>query len=81
MVAQIGFGVAVMLLMLGGLVTVTATVPVAEHEPKVDVKPYVPVLAALSAGMLGFCALEVKPFGPVHEKRVPTSVVPVRFKV
>ena len=46
-----------------------ATVRVAGelvHDPEVTVKVYVPAFEAEALGMLGFCWVLVKPFGPVQ---------------
>ena len=52
----------------GVLLTVTATVPIAEVHPfVVTVRLYVPDIATVALVMLGFCTEETKLFGPVHE--------------
>jgi hypothetical protein len=52
----------------GAEVTTTEVVPAAEVQvPTAIVTEYVPPLIAAAAGIVGFCRLEVKPFGPVQE--------------
>jgi hypothetical protein len=41
----------------------------------------VPVIAVLALGLVGFCAEEVKPPGPVHAYVAPATVEAVKFKV
>src|SRR5947208_3490633 len=52
----------------GMVLTTTSVVPAAEGQPlTVTVTEYVPALAIVALGIVGFCSEEVKPFGPVHE--------------
>jgi hypothetical protein len=41
----------------------------------------VPVSAVVTPAIDGFCAADVKPFGPVHEYVAPATAVVVRFNV
>src|SRR5436305_1756618 len=51
----------------GVAVTATLVVPAAELQPPaVTVTEYVPASAAVAFARVGFCSVEVKPFGPVH---------------
>jgi hypothetical protein len=62
--------------------TVTAIVPAAlVHPATVAVTEYVPLAAIVAAGMEGFCKVEVKPFGPVHEYDAPTILEAERLSV
>ena len=55
--------------------TTTATVPAAEVQPPtVTVTLYVPAMASVAPGRVGFCADEVYPPGPVHEYVAPEIV-------
>ena len=75
--AQIAAGVAVNDVIAGIGLTVTATVALAEVQPlAVAVNVYVPEFADVVLGICGFCTVLVKPFGPLHEKVVPRSLVP-----
>lgn len=48
--------------------TVTVVVPGSETHPfTVTVTEYVPASAEVALAIVGFCRLEVKLFGPVHE--------------
>ena len=48
--------------------TVTVVVPAVELQPlTVAVTEYVPAIAVVALAIVGFCRLEVKLFGPVHE--------------
>jgi hypothetical protein len=48
--------------------TVTVVVPADEVQPlTVAVTEYVPDIAVVAFAIVGFCRLEVKLFGPVHE--------------
>ena len=49
------------------MVTVTTTEEVIVPQAVVTVTVYVPAPKAVMPVMLGFCELEVKPLGPVHE--------------
>src|SRR5436305_229028 len=47
--------------------TTTLVVPAAEVQPlTVTVRLYVPASAVVALARVGFCAAEVKPFGPVQ---------------
>jgi hypothetical protein len=78
---QVGFGVAVVLLIVGLLFTTTTVLLGALVQPAaVAVNTYVPSIAKVAvAETLGFWLLLAKPLGPVQLKVVPLSVVPVRF--
>jgi hypothetical protein len=53
---------------LGIGLTVTVVVPAVEVQPlTVAVTEYVPDIAVVAFAIVGFCRLEVKLFGPVHE--------------
>ena len=59
----------------------TSAVVVADSDvqpPTVTVTLYVPLAAVVALVMLGFCRLEMKPFGPVQEYVAPPTVVAVR---
>jgi hypothetical protein len=59
----------------GVALTTTFVVPAAEVQPlTVMVTEYVPASAVVAAARVGFCADEVKPFGPVHEYVAPETV-------
>ncbi len=59
----------------GLALTVTDVVPASEVQPlTVAVTEYVPAFAVVAFEMVGFCRLEVKAFGPVHEYVAPTMV-------
>ena len=77
--AQTGLGVAVAVGAEGSALTVTVTTPgMLEHVVTVLVTTteYVPALAADTLVMDGFCWVEVKLFGPVHEYvKVPLLAV------
>jgi hypothetical protein len=61
---------------------VTEVVPAVPVHPKiVAVTEYVPDAAVVAAPMLGFCEVEVKLFGPVHEYEAPEIVLAVSDKV
>jgi hypothetical protein len=48
--------------------TTTFVVPAPEvHPPTVTVTEYVPASAVVALERVGFCAEDLKPFGPVHE--------------
>src|SRR5213594_2132854 len=60
---------------LGIVLTVTGVVPAVEVQPlTVAVTEYVPDIAAVEFAIVGFCRLDVKPFGPVHEYVAPLIV-------
>ena len=47
--------------------TITFAVPAAlVHPPEVTVTLYVPAMAAVAAGRVGFCTADVKDAGPLH---------------
>ena len=72
-------GVAVALVIVGFGLTVADVVPTGEVQlPKVDVKEYTPLAAVVAVGMLGFCRVLEKPFGPVQANVAPLDV-PVKF--
>ena len=59
----------------GVALTATLVVPAAEVQPlTVTVTEYVPASAIVALARVGFCAEEVKPFGPVHEYVAPETV-------
>jgi len=59
----------------GIALTTTFVVPAAEVQPfTVMVTEYVPASAVVALERVGFCADEVKPFGPVHEYVAPETV-------
>src|SRR5215212_7774643 len=59
----------------GVALTTTFVVPAAEVQPlTVMVTEYVPASAVVALLRVGFCADEVKPFGPVHEYVAPATV-------
>ena len=58
----------------GVALTTTLVVPAAEVQPlTVMVTEYVPASAVVAFARVGFCAAEVKPFGPVHEYVAPLT--------
>jgi hypothetical protein len=60
---------------LGIGLTVTVVVPAFEVQPlAVAVTEYVPDMAVVELEIVGFCSVEVKPFGPVQEYVAPTTV-------
>jgi hypothetical protein len=67
---------------LGMLLTTTAVVPAGPVQPfTVTVTEKVPVEAFVTDGILGFCADDVKPDGPVQLYVAPATAGAVRFKV
>jgi hypothetical protein len=53
---------------VGVVLTVTLVVAVEVHPPTaVPVTLYIPAFTALTLLIIGFCKVEVKPFGPVHK--------------
>jgi len=55
---------------------ITDVVAVAEHPNKlVTVTVYTPAAAVVTLLMLGFCKVEVNPFGPVQEKDAADELV------
>jgi hypothetical protein len=66
----------------GVALTTTAVVPAAEVHPfVVTVTLYVPVAAIVTEPMEGFCADELKLFGPVHEYVAPATAGVERLSV
>src|SRR3954449_369479 len=60
----------------GMALTTTFVVPAAEVQPfTVIVTEYVPGSAVVAFGRVGFCCVEVKPFGPVHAYVAPVTGV------
>ena len=60
----------------GLALTVTLVVPAEELQLLImAVTEYVPDIAAVELAMVGFCEVEVNPFGPVHEYVAPATVV------
>ena len=58
----------------GAGLTMTLVVPAAEVHPlTVIVTEYVPASAVAALACVGFCADEVKPFGPVHAYVAPET--------
>ena len=52
----------------GAALSETTTLPGAEVQPfTVAVTVYVPAFADVTFAIVGFCKLDVNPFGPVHE--------------
>ena len=65
----------------GKVFTTTTVVPATLAQPElVAVTLYVPDAATVGFAMLGFCNVDVKPFGPVHEYVAPATVLELRFK-
>lgn len=62
---------------------VTLVVPGAlgGHPPTTALTEYVPLAAVVTLVMLGFCKVEVNPFGPDHEYAAPETVVAFRLSV
>ena len=61
--------------MAGIGLTTTFVEPAADVQPlTVTVTEYVPASAVVAFARVGFCADEVKPFGPVHEYVAPATV-------
>ena len=59
----------------GVALTTTDVVPAAEVQPlTVTVTEYVPASAVAAFERVGFCAEEVKPFGPLHAYVAPLTV-------
>lgn len=62
--------------------TVTTVVPnTLVHPPTLAVTEYVPLAATVAPAIDGFCELDEKLFGPVHEYVAPATGVAVRFNV
>ena len=54
--------------------TTTVVVPAAlVHPATVTVTEYVPAIASVAPGRVGFCSAEVNPPGPVHEYVAPAT--------
>ena len=51
---------------IGAELIVTTTLEVAIHPLAVTVTVYVPLIADVELGLVGFCNEEVYPEGPVH---------------
>src|SRR5262245_37334308 len=65
----------VMVGVAGVALTTTFVVPAAEVQPfTVTVTEYVPASAVVALARVGFCADDVKPFGPVHAYVAPETV-------
>ena len=60
-------------LTVGPAFKVTLVVVDDEHPLFVTVREYVPALTAVKFGMVGFCDVDVKPFGP-DQAYVPPPV-------
>lgn len=59
----------------GTAFTTTVVVPAKlTHPPTVTVTLYVPAIASVEAGRVGFCKVEVKVLGPVHAYVAPATV-------
>jgi len=59
----------------GTALTVTAVEPAAEVQPlTVTVTEYVPLSAVVAFDFVGFCSVDVKPFGPVQAYVAPATV-------
>ena len=76
MVAPSQYGPPLLAVGVAGVgLTTTFVVPAAEVQPlTVIVTEYVPASASVAFERVGFCAEEVKPFGPVHEYVAPLTV-------
>ena len=62
--------------------TAAEVVAAVDVQPKtVTVTEYVPDAAVVALEMLGFCALLMKPLGPVQAYVAPATKEAVRFKV
>src|ERR1043165_6044893 len=58
----------------GVALTTTFVVPAAEVQPfTVTVTEYVPASASVALARVGFCSVDVKPFGPIHEYVAPPT--------
>src|ERR1041384_3792322 len=58
----------------GVALTTTSVLPAAEVQPfTVTITEYVPASAVVAFARVGFCCVEVKPFGPVHEYVAPVT--------
>ena len=58
--------------------TTAAIVAVAEQLLLVTVTVYVPLAAVAALVIVGFCSVEVKPFGPAHKYKAPPPEVRLR---
>ncbi len=65
----------------GVVFTVTAIVEGELAHPLLMTSVYVPAAAAVTFVMEGFCSVDVKLFGPVHEYVAPETKLDVRFNV
>jgi hypothetical protein len=64
----------------GAVFTTTEVLPAALVHPFiVRVTLYVPAIAVVALGRVGFCAELAKLFGPVHEYVAPATAEVVRF--
>ena len=62
--------------------TVTEVVPAGLVHPfTVTVTEYVPLAATVAFAIEGFCNVEKKRFGPIHEYVAPTTLLAFKFKV
>src|ERR1044071_5619977 len=75
MVAPSQYGPPLLAVGVAGVAfTTTLVVPAAEVQPlTVIVTEYVPASAVVALERVGFCAVEVKPFGPVHAYVAPLT--------
>ena len=67
-------GVAVKLATGAELTATVVVPPKLGHPPKVIETEYVPALAAVAFGMVGFCWFDVNPFGPDQLYVAPVTV-------
>jgi hypothetical protein len=58
----------------GAGLMMTDVVPADEVHPLKSVTEYVPALAIAAFGIVGFCRVEAKPFGPLHAYVAPATV-------
>ena len=67
----------------GPVLITTVVVAALDTHPDelVTIRLYTPPVAAVAFAIVGFCTLEVKPFGPVHAYVVMPAGPPVRFTV
>jgi hypothetical protein len=75
-IAPAQYGPALLAVGVAGIaLTTTFVVPAAEVQPfTVIVTEYVPASAIVALARVGFCCVEVKPFGPVHAYVAPVTV-------
>jgi len=65
---------------VGNVFTTTSVVPATLEQPSaVALTLYVPLADAVGLATVGFCSVDAKPFGPVHEYVAPATVLEVRF--